>query len=217
MASVEIYLLYNGAEEGLCLPVNPSEISVQAGSANETVSVQRLGEVTIIQDPVLKTISFSSQFPKHYGPYCVYKGIPEPYEAVAMVEKWRNSGHPVQFLVINSDGLDLDLMATIESITYKETAGDVGTIYYDISLKEYRYIKPRTVETKEVNGEKRAKVSKKGKRPNHKIKPKSYTVKAGDSIWTISRRVGVAYEQIAEANGIKAPYRIVPNQVLMIP
>lgn len=217
MASVEIYLTFNGSEDGICLPVNPSEISIQAGSANESVSVQRLGEVTIIQDPVLKTFSFSSQFPKHYGPYCVYKGIPEPYEAVAKIEKWKSSGFPVQFIVINPNGLDWDLTVTIESITYKEIAGDVGTVYYDLSLKEYRYIKPRTLETKQVNGQTKVKVSQKGKRPNPKIKPKSYMVKAGDSLWTISRRVGVAYEKIAEANGIKAPYTIYPNQVLMIP
>lgn len=215
--SVEIWLSFNNTLETIQLPVNPAELSVKMGSANESVSVQRLGQVSIIQDPVLKTFEFSSQFPKNYGPYCEYWLIPDPQKTVEVLEGWKNSGFPIQFTVINGKDTIWDLPVTIESFNVKEIAGDVGTLYYDLSLQEYKYVQARTVETKTENGQTKAKVSKKGKRSNPRMKPKSYTVKAGDNLWTIGRKVGVDYQIIAEANHLKPPYTIKPNQVLMIP
>lgn len=219
--SVEIWFSFNNMEEILRLPVNPAELSVKAGTANETVTVQRLGQVSIIQDPVLKTFEFSSQFPKHYAPFCEYLNIPDPLATVKQLERWKNSGLPVQFTV-SHDGEETkdrlwDLPVTIESLSVKEVAGDVGTIYYDMTLQEYRYVRARSIETKTENGQTKAKVSKKGERPNPQAKPKSYTVKTGDNLWTISRKVGVDHQKIADANKLKPPYSLHPNQVLMIP
>jgi len=215
---VEFWFTYNNGEETLWLPVNPSELKVSAGSANETVSVQKLGQVTVIQDPVLRTYELASHFPKHYGPYCAYKDIPSPRKAIDRLETWKNSGSPVQFVVITQEKYkEITVPVTIESLSYREIAGDVGSIYYELSLREFKYTKPRSVETKQENGETVAEVSNKGQRPNPKVKPKTYTVKAGDTLWAIERRVGVPYEKIAAANGIKPPYTIRPNQVLVIP
>lgn len=215
--SVEIWLTFNKNSEKLQLPVNPSQLGMKAGSANESVSVQRLGEVTIIQDPVLKTFDFSSQFPKYHAPFCEYTDIPDPREAVAMIERWKESGYPIRFMVINDDGIEWNYLVTIESFQPREDAGDVGTIYYDLSLKEYKFIKVRTTETKTENGETYARVNQKGNRPNEKMKPKSYNVKSGDNLYLIGKSVGVDYLKIAQANKIKPPYTIYPNQVLIIP
>lgn len=48
----------------------------------------------------------------------------------------------------------------------------------------------------------------------------TYTVKSGDSLWGIAVRMlgnGNRYKEIAELNGISAPYIIYPNQILRIP
>ncbi|WP_435170352.1 LysM peptidoglycan-binding domain-containing protein [Paenibacillus glycanilyticus] len=214
---VEFWFTYNNGAESLWLPVNPSELKVTAGSANETVTVQGLGQVTVIQDPVLKTYEFSSHFPQHYGPYCAYKDIPPPKKCVDQLETWKFSGFPVQFVIINPEGQKLTVAVTIESLSYREIAGDIGSIYYELSLREFKYTKPRAIETKEENGQKVAEISSKGQRPNQTVKPASYTVKKGDTLWAIDRMVGVPYEKIAAANGIKPPYTIYPNQVLVIP
>lgn len=225
--SVEFWFTFDSGKESLRLPVNPSELKVSVGSANETVSVQKLGQITVIQDPVLKTYELSSHFPKHYGPYCSYANFPPPVNGIGMLEKWKNSGFPVQFVVINKEKdkeskqeKEMDRMTvpvTIESLSYREIAGDVGSIYYDLSLREFKYTKPRVIETKQENGQTVAEISDKGQRPDQSVKPKAYTVKAGDTLWAIQRKVGVQYEKIAAANGIKPPYTIYPNQVLVIP
>jgi len=44
-----------------------------------------------------------------------------------------------------------------------------------------------------------------------------YTVVSGDTLSGIGARVGVAWQDIAAANGIGAPYTIYPGQVLVIP
>jgi nucleoid-associated protein YgaU len=215
---VEIWFAYNNGEETLQLPVNPSELKVSAGSANETASVQRLGQITVMQDPVLRTYELSSHFPKHYGPYCAYKDIPSPRRCIDRLETWKNSGHPVQFIVITPEkDKELTVPVTIESLSYREIAGDVGSLYYELSLREYKYVKPRVVETKQENGRTVAEVSGKGQRPSQAVRPKTVTVKPGDTLWAIERRVGVPYAKIAAANGIAPPYTIRPDQVLVIP
>lgn len=46
----------------------------------------------------------------------------------------------------------------------------------------------------------------------------TYTVKSGDTLSAIARGYsGVTWQQIAQANGIKSPYRIYPGQKLTIP
>lgn len=45
----------------------------------------------------------------------------------------------------------------------------------------------------------------------------TYTVVFGDSLSAIGSRLGVAWQDIAKANGITAPYTIYPGQILVIP
>lgn len=45
----------------------------------------------------------------------------------------------------------------------------------------------------------------------------TYTVVAGDSLSAIGSRLGVAWQDVAQANGIIAPYTIYPGQILVIP
>lgn len=48
-------------------------------------------------------------------------------------------------------------------------------------------------------------------------KPTTYTVVSGDSLSRIGKKMGVAWREIAKANGIKFPYIIRPGKVLVIP
>ncbi|MFH1671284.1 MAG: LysM peptidoglycan-binding domain-containing protein, partial [Candidatus Portnoybacteria bacterium] len=45
----------------------------------------------------------------------------------------------------------------------------------------------------------------------------NYSVKRGDSLWRIGNKFQVKWEKIAQANDIKPPYIIHPNQVLIMP
>lgn len=47
--------------------------------------------------------------------------------------------------------------------------------------------------------------------------PPAHTVAAGETVYSISRRYGISWAQLAEANGLSAPNQIVAGQVLKIP
>jgi nucleoid-associated protein YgaU len=212
----EFWLSYNNSAERLQLPVNPGEIEIDNGSQNTTLSISRLGEVTIIQDPVLKIFEFSSFFPVAYGPFCSNKNIPEPWAAVQIIERWKNTGWPIRFIVT---GTPINFPVTIEDFIYKEQGGDVGTIYYDISLKEYRFIVPRLLETTAVNGQEIVTVQQASARPDTKLQASTYTVRPGDSLWKIAKLEkgdGAKYKDIATTNGIMPPYAIYPGQVIKL-
>ncbi|MGP3782459.1 hypothetical protein [Paenibacillus sp. 1A_MP2] len=65
--SREVWLSWNNNAERLRLPVNPPDITIGNGSQTTTVDVAGIGEVAIINDPVLKTFEFSSFFPLRGG------------------------------------------------------------------------------------------------------------------------------------------------------
>jgi hypothetical protein len=132
----------------------PDQIEIKTGLANNTFDVVSLGEVGIIGNRKLTTISISSYFPKNYSSYCQYYDIPEPYAAVATIERWRDSKKPIKVEIaamnINKghkkDSSSINFM--IEEFNYREKGGQPGDVYYDLSLKEYRYLSPRVTKKK---------------------------------------------------------------------
>ena len=202
------------------LPVLPSTLEVSNGSQNESVNIARLGEVTIIQDPAAKTISFSSIFPARYSSICEFRNFSKPWDYVNKINKFKNNEKPSRFLIT---GTPINIYVTIEEFVYREGEGDIGDIYYDLTLKEFRFVSPRkiTVKTKKAAA----------KRPNTKSKPKTYKVKKGDTLWAIARKYygnGAEWKKIWNANktmlikrdkrNIKQPgHWIYPGQILRIP
>jgi len=82
-------------------------------------------------------------------------------------------------------GCDFIHFMTIENFTYSQKGGEVGGYDYSVSFKIYREIAIRQIQIK--NGT--AQVAKKTeKRISTEAKPKTYTVKKGDTIWTIARK-----------------------------
>lgn len=53
--------------------------------------------------------------------------------------------------------------------------------------------------------------------PTTMAPPAVVAVSPGDTLYTISRRYGVSWAQIAEANGLEAPNQLYPGQLLKIP
>jgi nucleoid-associated protein YgaU len=203
------------------LPVLPSTLEVSNGSQNESINISGLGEVTIIQDPVAKVFSFSSVFPEKYTSICEYNNFPSPWEFVEKFNMFKQHDKPVRFIVT---GTPMNYPVTIEDFNYKEGEYDVGDISYDIKLKEFRFVNVRKIDTKKKSASAQ-------KRPNTKTKPKTYTVKKGDTLWALARNLydnSSQWKKLWEANkdmlikrdkrNIKQPgHWIYPGQVLKIP
>ncbi|MCY8756478.1 LysM peptidoglycan-binding domain-containing protein [Bacillus haynesii] len=205
-------------KEKLRLPVLPEQLDVSNNLANESVKVSKFGEVTFINEPGAKTISFSSHFPKKYSPLSEYKGFLSPENAILKIEKWMKAKKPVQFLVT---GTKINFTCSIENFSHREGEKDIGDRDFDLTLKEYQTASPRKIKQKKKT---------KKKRPS-KPAPKMYTVKKGDTLWHIAGRFygnSQEWRKIWNANkqamikrskrNIKQPgHWIFPGQKLKIP
>ncbi|AKQ72538.1 LysM peptidoglycan-binding domain-containing protein [Bacillus sp. GM2] len=215
--SVYEFWLTQGKEK-LRLPVLPEQLDVSNNLANESVKVSKFGEVTFINEPGAKTISFSSHFPKKYSPLSEYKGFLSPENAILKIEKWMKAKKPVQFLVT---GTKINFTCSIENFSHREGEKDIGDRDFDLTLKEYQTASPRKIKQKKKT---------KKKRPS-KPAPKMYTVKKGDTLWHIAGRFygnSQEWRKIWNANkqamikrskrNIKQPgHWIFPGQKLKIP
>jgi nucleoid-associated protein YgaU len=180
MSDIQVWLSYNNGAERLQIPVNPEKISIRGTRGYEDIEIAQLGEYTVIGGSRLKEFNFSSFFPRDYAPYCEYLDIPNPWDAVALIEKWMNSGRPMRLTVT---GTPLNEAVTIRDFSYYEQGGSPGDLYFDISLKQYTFVEIRQVS--QVSGES----STDNQRPDETTPATSYVVQPGDSLLTIALKV----------------------------
>ena len=214
----QMWITYNAEQEKIRLPVLPEKLDIQKGLSVSSVDVQQLGEVVIMQYPEAIKISFSSFFPVTPFPGVPAEILTPPYELKDKLTTWQKGNQPVHLIVT---GTTVNLFCVIEDFKYYEQGGDVGTLYYTLSLKEYREVTVRQVTIDAQN--KTATVENKEQRVDNSVKPQTYTVKGGDCLWNIAKKYygdGSQYTKIYNANkGVIGgnPNLIYAGQVLTIP
>ncbi len=218
----KIYLSYNCQAENIELPVLPKKIEVKESGNNKSHTLQNIGEVTVMNTIKAPKLKIESVFPLHYGPYVTSRILKSPIEYINILKRWRDGTkdnnyrkQPIR-LVVEDAAFPLNWTCTIENLTYKETSGAVGDIGYSIELKEYRWyvVKKAIISSIEPQT-----VTLKTSRPSEREIPKSYTVKADDTLYTICKRQladGSKYKEVASKNGIKNPNLIYVGQVLKL-
>lgn len=214
----EMWLTYNAEKEKIQLPVLPSSFEVKNGSQNDSVNLTNLGEITIMQSRSALEFRFSSFFPAAKFPGLQVSTLTKPLTLIQKINTWKASKTPIHFIVT---ACGIDIYVTIEDFNYSEQGGDVGTYQYSMTLKEYREISVRQVNTDIENQS--AQVEKGETRIDNTVKPKTYTVKSGDCLWNIAKQYyqnGAEYQKIYEANKETIggnPNLIYPGQVLTLP
>ncbi|MDR1753320.1 MAG: LysM peptidoglycan-binding domain-containing protein [Eubacterium sp.] len=211
-------MAFNGEKEKLHFSVLPTEININHGGTNKSVDVQGLGEIIIKQNPSATVISFSSYFPAMPFPGMGrhFEKVTDPYYIVGKIVEWKNSELPVHFIIT---GTAINMMCVIDSFSYSEKGGDIGTLYYSITLKEYKEVSIRHKPAKEGSVD----IPKSTpKRPDNRVHEKTYTVVKGDCLTAIAARLlGSAnrYTEIVSLNSdlIKNPDLIYPGWVLKLP
>jgi nucleoid-associated protein YgaU len=210
------YWLYNGKEK-LQLPVNPESLSNSSPFGFTDVEVAQLGEVTVPGTRQLTEYSLTSFFPSIYNPvYCEYTNIPKPWDAVNLIEKWRDKKTPIRFAVT---GTPINVEVTIREFDKEiEKGGNPGDIYYSLTLKKYATSTPQKLKSTP------AKAKPAPVRSGSKSSvPKTYTVKKGDSLWKIAIRYygkSEYWRKIYDKNKKligKNPNKIYPGQKLVMP
>ena len=212
----EIWLTHNGETEKIRLPVLPEVINIKKGAMNTSVKIQGLGEVVIKQDPAAVIISFSSFFPATHFPGVQVKDLTPPSDLKDKITIWQKSTKPVHLVVTSTT---ITLFVTIEDFTYFERGGDVGTLHYTLTLKEYREVSARQVTVEDKVAKLPASVPT---RVDNRAPEKTHTVVKGDNLWTIAAKTlgnGSRYTEIFELNQdiIKNANLIYPGQVLKLP
>ncbi len=171
---MQFLLSYNNFAEKLQLPVNPKEYMLGNPQKNSTVDIHGLGELNIIGNPGLRQISITSIFPYQYAPYCAYKDIPKPYDAVEQIKKWQATKRPIRLIIT---GTRINMPVSIENFEYGERGGS-RDIEYTLDLKEYRFIN-----VTQINDSAEESI-----RESDKEISKNYEVKDGDSLYIIAKR-----------------------------
>jgi LysM repeat protein len=228
------YLSFNNYEEVIRLPVNPESLEIKESGDGKSYTVVDFGEINAIAYPKLTEITIESMFPAQYYPFVVYSGenaskLLKPYEYVELIKKWMVSRRPVRFVfsglkAVNveaaesqeqapdwlkrastlaeqtfSGDIGINMPVSIESFSWKLSAGSSGDIEYTIGLKKYVFY--QAVALKVVSGE----VKTQQKRASEKTAASSYTIKAGDTLWSIAKKElgdGNQYKTLQKLNSI---------------
>lgn len=172
-------------------PVLPAEYKIQGSRGIETVNINAIGETDLGGMRGLRTVSFSSFFPKHYdASYCEFRKIKNPMRYVKQIEQIM-SGNPTKLIIT---GTSINFPCRVSSFEWGEDDG-TGDIRFSITLKEHRKVaisQSRVVAesqatTQTASEDTSAKDT--AKREDTREKPKTYTVKRGDCLSSIARKL----------------------------
>lgn len=208
---------------GVEMPEVPSAITIKTGNRNKTVELLNGDTINLLKSKGLQDISLTLAFPMLEG-----RRTAEYY--IGLFDKFKRKRKPTQFILTRTtpDGKpleDTNVKVSIEDFSRNEDASKPFEVTYSVNLKEYTDYGTQTVTIKKVqkNG-KTQKVAnvKKEREKNNAPKAKKYTVKAGDTLWSIAAKYlgsGAKYMQIYEANRniLSNPNIIYAGQELIIP
>lgn len=124
-------------KEGFQIPYNPESFTVVEGTNEKTVTVAGTGSITVKNGKSPMTISFRSFFSPSVEPGLELSSISDmktPNEYDAILRRWKNGTKPVHLLITNTN---INAYFSISTYTTEEEGGDVGKIYYTISMKQY--------------------------------------------------------------------------------
>ena len=158
-------------DESIQLPVLPSSFSVDDGQNNVVVNITSLGDANLPGKKALRELTLSSFFPNQDYGFLVCERKEDPYEYIKWLRARKNKGTIMRVII---SGTEINFTALIEKLKYGEDDGS-GDVNYSISLKEYV-----TLQSSEKKVTTPARVSK--------TKPKTYTVKKGDTLKSIAKK-----------------------------
>lgn len=185
----------------MVIPINPENIKVSRASASISAEVIGLGEIAVPQSPGLAEIDIESFFWRYWFEVDTLNSYQyqTAKEYADWFKIWQRSKLPAQWTV---EELGYNLWVTCEAFNYDVRAGEEDDTYYELSLKEYRDYGAQVIKLNQAT-QTAAPVAA----PRIDTKPaveQTYTVKSGDSLWAISKRLsnqgGTNWGELYEAN-----------------
>lgn len=205
---------------GVQMPT-PAKLTVKIKNKNKTLILLNEGEINFLRTPGLTEIVVPFTFPMLTG------RSPDYY--LGTLERLKTSKEPTQFILVrcSPDGrtlYDTNMRVSVEDYNIVEDATKGLDVAVDVNLKQWRPYGTKTaaVEQPAEPGQAATVTVEKERDASTAPAAKTYTVKAGDTLWAIAARYygkGAEYSKIASANTdkISNPNLIYPGQVLTIP
>ncbi|HEK4808941.1 TPA: LysM peptidoglycan-binding domain-containing protein [Clostridioides difficile] len=228
-------MAYDFYLDGVQLPITPGKLEIKTTNKNKTVDLINDGEVNILKTPGLSEISFEAEFTHNKLPFCRGQ-FRDVQFFLSKLELLKTDCKPFQFIVSREMGgkvlFNTNIKVSLEEYAISEDAENGSDTKVAIKLKQYRDYSTKKLVLAPPKNE--------TGRPNVKIEPKrvdsvnatntkTYTVKAGDSLWSICQKQlgnGSLYKKVYELNktmmdkankGKKVPkYTIYKGQVLRL-
>ncbi|MBY2479072.1 LysM peptidoglycan-binding domain-containing protein [Clostridioides difficile] len=202
-------MAYDFYLDGVQLPIPPPKLEIKITNKNKTVDLINTGEVNILKKEGLSEISFEAEFTHNKLPF--YKGAFKDVQFfLSKLELLKTNCKPFQFIVSRQLGnkvlFNTNMKVSLEEYNIVEDADNGSDTKVAIKLKQYRDYSTKKL----VPAPPRSETG----RPNVKIEPKrvdsvnapnskTYTVKAGDSLWSICQKQlgnGSLYKKVYELN-----------------
>lgn len=178
MSSYRIWFKVDGFDE-IELPVNPQEVTITYPGNVSNYDVEGIGEIVVPRINKLATVSFESFFPREriyqtvinsdrwYSPewyVAFFRNIQkskQPFELTIVrgYDDYKEYDENGDYTISRSDYFDTVFnKAILIDISITDKGGEVGDVYYNMSISEYRDATPKTLaelESEEVddNGE----------------------------------------------------------------
>lgn len=131
---MDIYLSVNNREQVICLPVLPSEFTVSKPLSNEVFETVAAGELNLIGNSKLKSISWDSFFPAKDYPFLRDRSN-TAFGYVYLLDTWYSQKLPIRIIITETP---INMACTIEDFSY--TIKKDGDMYYTITLSEVKLI-----------------------------------------------------------------------------
>lgn len=224
------YMGYRFYIDDILLPITPSSFSRTIGNKNETATLMSGQEINILKKPGLGTFNFDFEIPRYWNLPYIHKSD------VRHDAKWytdqlyriKNERKPVDFSVIRKLAgetyYNSNVRVTVEDYTINEDASNGSDFKITVTLKQYIDCgtKILNVEQKKVSGtNETTTVVTESKAREGKDAPKTYTVKKGDTLCGICKKMlnngSIAKaKEIGKLNNISNINKIKVGQVIKL-
>ncbi|HDF4122235.1 TPA: LysM peptidoglycan-binding domain-containing protein, partial [Clostridioides difficile] len=204
-------MAYDFYLDGVQLPIPPPKLEIKVTNKNKTVDLINTGEVNILKKEGLSEISFEAEFTHNKLPF--YRGTFRDVQFfLSKLELLKTDCKPFQFIVSREMGgkvlFNTNMKVSLEEYNIVEDADNGSDVKVAIKLKQYRdystkKLVPATPEKTNYGRTPTPVMKPKEFRPDSSNKPngKTYTVKAGDSLWSICQKQlgnGSLYKKVYE-------------------
>lgn len=200
----------------------PEKLQVKIKGKNKTLVLLNEGEVNFLRAPGLTELTVPFELP-------MLSSGQSPDYYLGLLERMKTNRETTQFMLVRvaPSGemlFDTNIKVSVEDYDITEDGKKGLDVAVDVNLKQWRDYGTKTVTVKKPKEENTTPTVKVEQERNASTAPKAktYTVKAGDSLWAIAAKYygnGAEYNKIYNANTdkISNPNLIYVGQVLTIP